>query len=160
MNPEQFKYLVIEPVTLHLSMSSKEANDLLLGTALLESNLEHVSQMGNGPALSLFQIEPNTLYDVYKNYLDFRSVLRDRVDSLLYGKATPENRIRNLSINPHYACAIARIVYRRVPKALPDSSHGDEDYVKELASYWKNYYNTPLGAGTIKKAIETFTKII
>lgn len=155
-----FKYLVIEPTTRYLDLSSKSANDLLLGTAILESNVEHTRQIGGGPALSLFQIEPDTLSDVYKSYLNYRKPLKDKVDGLLYGQPTYKNRLRNLEVNPFYACAIARICYLRVPKSLPNENLGLEGYIMSLAYYWKKYYNTPLGAGTIKKAEKIFGKIV
>lgn len=155
-----FRKLVIEPVTEYLDMSSESANDLLLGTAMLESNIEHTSQIGGGPAKSLFQIEPDTLEDVYANYLNYREDLKEKVDKLLYGTPTASNRVRNLEINPHYACAIARIIYKRVPRMLPSRKVGLEDYIKGLAHYWKQYYNTPLGAGTFEKAEDIFSKVV
>jgi hypothetical protein len=159
-NEDLFKTLVIEPTTKYLGLSSESANDLLLGTAILESNIEHTRQIPSGIARSLFQIEPNTLKDVYKNYLNFREPLKEKVDSLLYGRPTIDNRIRNLEVNPFYACAIARICYLRAPKKLPSKNRGLEDYIKGLAYYWKQYYNTPLGAGTTEKAEHIFAKVV
>lgn len=157
---ELFRSNVIDLILKYLDMYSKSASDLLLGTALIESNLDYVIQLGGGPAKSLFQIEPNTLKDCYDNYLNYRPELKSRIDALLFGKKDYPNRVRNLEINPQYACAIARIIYRRKKGKLPNSSIIKKKYSLQLSSYWKTHYNTNLGKGTIEKANKIFTKIV
>ena len=49
---------------------SQEAENLLMGTAAQESALgEYIRQLGNGPALGIFQMEPETFDDIVRNYL-------------------------------------------------------------------------------------------
>ena len=50
---------------------------------------------------------------------------------------------------------MARIHYLRVPEALPAA-----DDVVGLAAYWKRYYNTELGAGTVEKFVESYQRIL
>lgn len=135
----QFRDLIIKPVIEDLGLYSKSALNLLLGTALVESGLRYIKQT-KGPAISYFQIEPNTLNDCYKNYLDFlpRKELKDKVNSYLIPKFTREY---NLLVNIAYSVAIARIIYLRAPEVTPPEA----DYLG-LADYHKKHYNTSLGA--------------
>ena len=64
MNPTQFLKYVITPTLADLDMYSPAAAMLLLGTAVTESNLEYLRQLPDGPALSVYQIEPATARDV------------------------------------------------------------------------------------------------
>ena len=74
--PRQFRRHGVRPVLEHLArteprLDSRAAEDLLLGTALMESGLREIEQRG-GPALGFFQIEPATFADVYDRYLTQR----------------------------------------------------------------------------------------
>jgi hypothetical protein len=54
-----------------------------------------------------------------------------------------------LETNIAFAICMCRVHYRRVPKALPKLFDKPS-----FASYWKKYYNTKLGAGTIQKFLD------
>jgi hypothetical protein len=128
------------------------ADNLVLGTALTESAGKYIRQIGGGPALGLTQMEPATHDDIWRNWLlhPARKPLADRVRQLetaAYITDGPHEMIGNL----YYAFAMCRIHYRRLPAALPPE--GD---ARALATYWKRYYNTSLGAGTIEKALPYF----
>ncbi len=150
MNPRQFDLFVIRPVLEALAPLipvSEAARKLLLGTAMHESGgLTYIDQVTGandtqlGPAYGLFQIEPATHDDLWKNYLGFRAPLAERVAS--FAAAAP-SRIHQLATNMAYATAIARVIYLRAPAKLPDA-----DDLPGLAAYWKQHFNTPLGKGT------------
>ena len=53
--------------------------------------------------------------------------------------------------NLYYAAAMARVHYLRRPEALPPA--GD---VEALGQYWKNFYNTFLGKGTVEEFVENY----
>ena len=139
IDPGQFRRLIIRPTLIELGLYSEAAEALLLGTAIVESGLVYIQQRGHGPALGVFQIEPTTHRDVHQNYLAFRGELDRKIKRLMNAQAAELNLISNLA----YATAIARLVYYRRPEALPAS--GD---LPGLAAYWKEHYNTHLGAGT------------
>ena len=139
LDPEEFRRHIIRPVLAHLDLSGAAAEDLLLGTAVMESDLAHFRQLG-GPARGLYQMEPATEEDLWRNYLDYRPALAARVRSLL---AAWPPRTAQLVTNLSYATAMCRLHYRRVPAALPVA--GD---IESFARYWKRYYNTALGKGT------------
>jgi hypothetical protein len=63
---------VIYPALNKMGMWSEAAGELVLGTAIVESNLTYLKQHGEGPALGLWQVEPATHEDLYANYLNFR----------------------------------------------------------------------------------------
>ena len=51
-------------------------------------------QVGGGPALSYYQIEPDTLFDLYKNYLGYRPERKGLLDQFLPADSTgPETAL-------------------------------------------------------------------
>ncbi len=145
-NPTPQSYLtkIIEPVLCHLDAEipySKAASRLLLGTAIKESlNFKYRKQVGGGPAVSYFQMEPATHDDIWNNYLRHRADLAKKVTALLTSSGADKHS--ELEHNDSYATVMARVHYRRVPAALPSF-----DDLSLMAAYWKQYYNTPLGKG-------------
>ena len=145
LDPEQFRLRVIRPSLKRLGLHSRAAELLLLGTAITESKLSALVQNGGGPALGVYQIEPATHADIWRNYLTFRPVVAARVLILAAGGF---GRAEQLIWNLGYATAIARLVYRRRPEPMPPA--GD---IPALAAYWKAYFNTTAGKGTAAKFI-------
>lgn len=140
IRPAEFRLMVVRPALTHVGLWSEAAENLLLGTAVQESGLRHLRQIGNGPARGLYQIEPATEDDVWRNFLAYRRALAERVGTLL---APAPSRVEQLVTNMAYATAIARLVYLRDPAPLPDA--GD---VPGLARTWKRCFNTEKGGGS------------
>jgi hypothetical protein len=151
LNASQFRRDVIAPVLHHIGLWSPEAETLLLGTAMVESRLHFIRQLKSGPALSVFQIEPPTYHDVFNNFLRFRPELREKVESLRSNFYPHELAHLELLGNMNYATAIARIVYRRAPGAIPVTAAG-------MAHYYKRHYNTVLGASTVEGSTPFFER--
>ena len=153
MNLEQFDEHIVKPTLNYINMGGLAARQLMLGTAMVESGFEFIKQIGGGPALSFYQIEPSTYYDNYENYLDYpgrkhlKNLFIDMRSSMPIGA---DQLICNLC----YATAHARLKYYRSPKPLPK----EFDY-KAMAKYHKEIYNTVLGATDISKS-EAFFKTI
>lgn len=144
-SPQEFLSLIIEPVISHLGVSSRAAAQLLLGTALHESaGLQYRRQLGGGPARSFFQMEPATHNDIWANYLVYKPTLGASVEELL--AISMGDKIYELEFNDNYAAGMARVHYMRVSEPLPKFNDLDAQ-----AIYWKQYYNTSLGAGTPTK---------
>jgi len=136
-----------------MELWSTAAEQLLLGTALVESDLLHRRQHRGGPARGLFQMEPATHDDIWENFLKYRLPLAESIRSLM---TFPDvDQYQELEQNDRYSCAMARIHFFRAPAALPRA--GD---VEEMARYWKQYYNTPLGAGRVSKFIEKWNQVM
>ena len=150
---KQLRNYVIRPTLEKLDMWNLSAENLLVGTAAQESNIgSKLVQVPNGPALGIYQIEPNTDKDVWDNFLEFKASLALIVNDLLIPGV---NRRFNLIVNLAYQTAIARLVYYRASESLPES----EDIVG-LAAYWKKYFNTPKGKGEPKQFIENYKRVM
>lgn len=143
---EHVEDLIIHPALEALQLNSQAARELLLGTAIQESNLTYLEQLGGGPALGLFQMEPATHDDIWYNYLAYRGELAQRVPGGVVGRQAIE-MVGNL----WYAAAMCRIHYYRAPDPLPEA--GD---LEGQAAYWKKYYNTVQGAGTVEHYIRNW----
>lgn len=151
MDASQLRAYVILPALKPLGLWSMAAETLLIGTIAHESAGGKYLHQVKGPALGIYQIEPITHFDIWSNFLKYRTVLRDSVLDMV-----PKNMLRFDSVTGTqygaetmlitdlaYATVIARLVYLRAPAALPRA-----DDLPGLAAYWKKFYNTPLGAGT------------
>lgn len=150
LDSREFRLYVIRPTLVHLELWSSAAELLLLGTALAESNLRWLVQKRGGPGLGLYQIEPVTHKDVWESYLSksMKSKLKAKVVWLTSRNPLNEQLVCNLA----YATAIARVIYWRKPEALPEA-----DNIKGLAKYWKDHYNTYLGAGKEEDFVRRLT---
>lgn len=146
---QDLRAYVIRPTLETLKLSSTAAENLLLGTIAQESQMGHYLHQIKGPALGIYQIEPATHHDVWKNYLCYHSALSERV--FLCGQPQEQQLITNLS----YATAIARIIYLRAPEALPE-----DDDLEGLAYYYKRYYNTPKGKATEADFIKNYKRYV
>lgn len=140
MDPSHLEKYVIIPACELLGLSSPAAHALLLGTAAQESCLgRYVRQVGGGPALGIFQMEPATFHDILDNFLKFRPELMKRFKAKWPLRPEPERMVTDLLL----AAVMARLLYFRVDESLPDAHD-----IAALARYWKRHYNTPLGKGT------------
>lgn len=148
IDPAQLRDLVVRPTLNQLGLYSDAAASLVLGTAMHESHLTYLKQLGGGPALGLWQMEPFTHDDIWDTFLRYRTDLASLMCRIA-GDSRPSATL--LIGNLWYACAMARIRYRRAPANLPGNTPDD------LAAFWKKYYNTDLGKGTIAEALPHFT---
>jgi hypothetical protein len=151
MSPAQFVQQIITPTLAALGLDSPAAEQLLLGTALQESGLRNIQQIGGGPALGYFQMEPHTHDDIWTNFLAYKSALAAKVQALL--PAGTAHGASQLIPCQAYACAMARILYYRVSAPLPPA-----DDLNAQAAYYKKYYNTPGGAATPQEYISNWNR--
>ncbi|MHC5804382.1 hypothetical protein ACYTX7_09245, partial [Streptococcus pyogenes] len=75
MDAKQLKVLVIGPTLKTIGLYSEAADQLILGTIFQESRAKYLKQLGNGPALGVIQMEPNTYNDIWDNYLKYKPEL-------------------------------------------------------------------------------------
>ena len=157
INPQHFKDFIVKPTLIDMQsynrkINSKSAQNLLLGTAAVESGMGHYLRQLKGPARGPYQPEEATGYqDLWVNYILHRPKLITHLEK----RFGPHNRADYIKVigNFYYATWICRLDYFREQEALPAS----ED-VEGLAYYWKKYYNSKEGKGTVEHFIIKYEK--
>lgn len=124
------------------SLCTAAAINLLLGTAAQESHFGTYLKQIKGPAMGAFQMEPATFEWLKGRYAKTFPMFKD---------CEAEDMEWDLML----AIVFARLRYRVVPEALPAA-----DDLPALASYWKKYYNTEAGAGTVDEFIVNYTRFV
>ena len=152
MLANQMLALVIRPALEKIGLWSRSAEELVLGTAIVESGLTYLKQHGDGPALGHWQVEPATHDDLYTNFLNYRPELGSKLMQLRAAGLTLDE---NLATNLMYGAAVCRLCYYRKPDALPEA--GD---IEGQASFWKQHYNTIFGAGTVSKYVYKVQQVL
>ena len=134
---------------------------LLAGTAAVESDLVHRSQFGGGPARGIWQMEPSTAVDIFKNYLcrPDKADLWKRFSQEWFGETKPcripssDELACELETNDTFSVLMARVLYFRRPEAIPPYNN-----ISDHAKYWKQHYNTRAGRGTVEKYMEKWER--
>jgi hypothetical protein len=146
INLTQLKTGVIQPVhaAFGAPYNTSAATVLSLGTAIHETNAGQYLQQIDGPALGVWQMEPATYQDCWTNFLNFRPELAAAVRKFQVPGVGAGQLVWNLG----YACAMARVRYIRAPDPLPAA-----DDFEGLAAYYKQFYNSALGAAVLDAAL-------
>lgn len=148
----QLREFVIRPVLKDIGLYSPAAEELLVLTAAVESQGgTYIHQIGGGPALGIYQMEPATHADIHDNFLRYKDGLKLRILPYVGHQLGDNHLVYDLA----YATIMARIHYLRVRDPLPAA-----DDISGLAQYWKDHYNTYLGAGTVSKAVYAYKKYV
>lgn len=137
LRPEALR-AAIQRTLIPIGLHSPEAEELLMATAANESHLGEYRRQVNGPAIGIFQEEPEDFRDLHENYLAFRPELLRAVDGL-----STSCVVEDLENNDRYAIAICRAHYLRAPGALPPA-----DDLGAIWAYYKVHYNSMAGAAT------------
>jgi len=146
----QLKKEIVDPTLRYFGMYSPQAVNLLLGTMAQESKMgEYIKQLGNGPALGGYQMEPKTHDSLVNNYIVYRAEIDDKFKALGYDNYDAQR----LKYDLQYATVFARIKYLPVPKKIPSDIDG-------MAEYWKDFYNTKSGKGKVEEFIDNYEKYV
>lgn len=149
----QFRSLIVEPVLSKLRLYSKNAEELLVFTCAAESLGGTYLHQVKGPALGIYQMEPNTYTDIWINYIRGRNQLATLM-ALHFGcNKIPE--VERLIYDLHFATALARIHYLRIQINIPDPAD-----VEGLWEYYKKYYNTEAGKANKESSIKKYQSFI
>ena len=150
MEKKKLKELITS-VLKELNLYSGDAVNLLMGTAAQESHLgKYRKQLGGGPALGIFQMEPATFNDIVNNYLRYKPELASRIERVASISRFKAEDIEN---NDLLAICMARVHYLRVKEAIPSDLEG-------WARYGKRYYNTPVGKGPEEEFIANYKRLV
>lgn len=152
LKESQFRDLV-RPVLTAMKNSSQFDHNLedleeLLVLVFAHESLggTYIKQLGNGPALGFFQMEPATEKDCWENWLKYKV----KLTIILTEMQAPS--INNLVYNIAYQIAMAAVRLTRTKDILPKKSD-----LQGLAQHWKKHYNTVKGKGTVEEAIKNYT---
>jgi len=133
--------------------AKQEAIDMVYATGLVESKYKYIEQIGDGPARSFWQVEPETAVDNCRNFISKRPDLLQAcadtlgIDPYYFIDATIDDWDWILRTNIAAGILHCRIKYWRIPEPI-------EKGKEALAKYWKKHYNTEQGAGTVEHFLE------
>ena len=130
---------IVDSVLRELDMYSQDAFDLVMRTGMQESRFKYLEQLGEGPAIGFFQVEPLTAEDIWVNYLIYKTSVREKL--ALVAPLGPWSKFTIMS-NIALQAALCRLKYRRDRNPIPSD-------VKGQADYWKSVYNSHPFALTI-----------
>ena len=97
-----------------------------------------------------FQMEPATHDDIWTNFIDHRPPLKSGME-IVFG--APD--AMRLEYDLHYSAMMCRIHYYRVPDPLPAWND-----LGGMADYWKEHYNTHLGAGDALEFVKNYERYV
>lgn len=142
MDPNALR-MQIQSTLKPINLWGPAAEELLMATCAQESLLGTYRQQVGGPALGIFQMEPEDHDDIWKDFLAYRPVLAIDGKHLLNdftGGVPPADLLKT---NDPYAIFMCRVHYSRCPKALPLATD-----LNGLWMYYKVNYNSTRGAAT------------
>lgn len=153
MNNEaiQILDLVITPTHKELGLWSPSADRMVLCTFQTETQFNAVRQdLGPhryGKGYGLPQMEQATFDDHVKHMKARNPHIYELIMKIC--NLDEFSHVEELTWNDKLAVCMTRYHYKRVAEPLPAV-----DDLEGMARYWKKYYNTPLGAGTVEKFIK------
>jgi len=159
INPRELKELVIKPTLVDMERfwpgaSREAAVNLLVGTVLQESVIggqTHLKQI-NGPALGIYQIEPDTAADIWSNFLGFRPDEASFVRGLMKQHIKDPDFDQELISNLRYATTMARLKYWRRSFKWPD----DPNDIEALGTIWDTHYNANPDHGFVEDYVRAY----
>lgn len=161
LDARQFRDEIIIPILQRMGMDSPAARVLMLGTAIQESRLIWLRQLGSGPARGVYQIEPATAKDVVGRYFKQKPHIRARVSAALDGLLPPDVRWDEnwtaederalefrLTADLAFQTALARVRYWMDPHPLPPAER-----LEDIGAYYKRVFNTEQGSATVAQFV-------
>lgn len=151
IEPKQLRdYVMVPLVHLLTPWNEVQAVELLMGTCMQESECgKYLHQTDGGPALGIMQMEPDTERLVWKWVQS--TPFKDAVTPLVMPGL---DRTQQLVGNLYYSVAMARMLYASIPTSLPAA--GD---INGQAAYYKQHYNSPLGAATVQQYVDNWHRL-
>lgn len=143
MNPQQLHDYIIKPTLKYMgkSYNTVEARFLLLCTAAIESDCGHFIKQVDGPALGIWQMEPETENDIHEH--------SDALQKIEFGRLVDNLNIKSfrnfdgddLVNSPMYACAMARLKYSMTPEPLPEYTGDANVDLRAFYDYYAKFYH-------------------
>lgn len=141
----QIRQSVVVPIMQFAEIENKVLEDLLVGTAAVESHSGKYNRQINGPALGIMQVEPST-YRHMKN----AGLILPRIEALAGEKGGNSKDM----LSKFYSAGVALSYYLdkmrhyKLPRREYTTHKEYVEYLWKLGYYYKARYNTHLGAGS------------
>ena len=162
INARQLIDYIIYPALRTIGCGSDAEVQLIAGTCAQESSMGFYIKQTSGPALGIFQMEPATHEDIWKNNLFKNPNLAKKILNYCGIAYTDDITLMNtdalaqaMLFNLRYAAIMCRLKYMAVKPQIP--AFGS---IVDQANYWKKYYNSPKGAGTTTDYLSNFDKYL
>jgi len=141
---EKEAYIIVDEICKHLGFGANRTADIMLiETARAETNLgltKDRSIISQGVGLT--QIDKIAFDDIKTRSMKHNEKIKENLKTDL-SVVTYEM----LAYSPFLAFLFTRLKYKLIPEEIPTT-------IEERAKYWKKYYNTSAGAGTIYHYLE------
>ena len=135
---KELRHYVVRPTLKHLKMWSPSAENLLLGTAAIESGLGFHLKHEKHRALGIFQISPRMHRNIWDNFLADKPNLSSLVRGLASQREFLAHPHLELATNLSYSAAIAWLVYYRTGKPIETMKADD---LAGFGKLWHNHYH-------------------
>ena len=148
-NPADLRKL-IQNTLKPMGLWTADVEELLLATCAQESAFGTYRKQIHGPALGIFQMEPEDFSDIWQNFLKYHPQISSEIHAL-----STYNTADDLVNNDPYAIAMCRAQYLRAPEAIPPNT--------DLSAIWALYkkrYNTPEGAATQEQFFHNYKRYV
>jgi hypothetical protein len=135
---------------------SEDAVELLVMVAAHESLMGRFIKQVKGPALGIFQMEPATHDDIWRNFISKDRKLDFSVAKFLpsyQSLVNPSTQAELLATDLRYATVLARVFFMRFKEPIPSTDIGK-------AEYCKKYWNTELGKATITDYFNAYRRTV
>lgn len=134
-----------------IGLHSPQAEELMIGTCAHESKGGTYLKQVGGPAIGIWQMEQPTHDDIWRRYLPSQPIKSSLMANHCQIRTQPSADIMMYHLT--YACAMARLAYARHEEPIPKT-------IEEQALYWKHFYNTSKGGGTVEEYINDYQNFI
>lgn len=135
----EFREYVVQPTLKDIDLRSLFAENLLLGTAAVESDLGSRLHLANHASLGIYQISPTTHRKIWDTFLYNRHDLASKVRGLASQREFLLHPHAELATNLSYATAIALMVYLSAKENFDELSANNPQV---LANTWLQYFQS------------------
>lgn len=159
----QLRECVIRPALKAIDLWSADAEELLIGTCAQETKGGSyiIQETSKGiyvkGGLGIYQLEEATYDSLWKCQVLPREKLCTAIMKACHFEYPQPFKLENappakeLITNLAYATMMSRVFYLDFEEPLPKGTD-----VEAMGVYWKKYYNTVYGAGTVEQFIKSY----
>ncbi|WP_257285342.1 hypothetical protein [Endozoicomonas sp. SESOKO1] len=153
---KELRHYVVRPALKHLDMWSPTGENLLLGTAAIESGLGFHLKLANHQALGIYQISPRMHRNIWDFFLAPHAELSSKVRGLASQREFLSHPHHELATNLVYATAIAWLIYHRSGIQIEAI---DKEDITAMGRLWQKRFHSR-NPGTIQSFCESYQTMI